>query len=1021
MRRAADFGVEAVALTDTNNLYGAVPFYKLSRQAGIRPVTGSSLEHHTGNAVVLARNITGYSNLCRIITELNLNERFDTRRALRKLSDGLVVMTEDTSLVEALLEDIERRYLVMELAYPGRTITTLRRIREFADARGLDTVATGDVYFLEPGDHALHRVMTAIKNGKAVSECDTSPSGFVVRPTGRRPFSGQSNRALGGAISASMAPRMSEERCRTRDAYFASPQEMAERFKRFPGALEKTLEIADMCRLDIPMGRPIFPRYPLPPGETPNTLLGTQCAEGLRRRYHGSGASLRRKAKERIRRELELIQRLGFSEYFIIVADIVRYARSRGIPVVGRGSGASSIVSYVLGITDVDPIAFNLPFERFLNIGRTDCPDIDVDFCWRMRDEVIDYVYKKYGAEYVAMICTHTMFRKRGAFRETAKAHGVSNNLVNRISKKISYEDGIPLRQEIAGNFPEVPLDEEPFATVLDTAERIIGAPHNLNIHCGGVVISDRPIYTYVPLEKAPKGIVITQYEMRAIEDIGLVKIDLLGNRALSAVRESLDIMKRSDASPPPDGDPKTIRLLQKGKTLGCCQLESPAMRHLLSMLRPESVRRVIQALALIRPAPASIGMKEAFVRRARGIDPVHLPHPSLEDVLGDTYGIMLYEDDAMLVGSVLAGISLEEGDKLRKAIKKSRSREDLAKVSRYFLGKAIRNGIPRETAEEMWVQMAKFTEYSFCRSHAAGYGLVAYHEAYLKAHHPAAYMTAAINNVQGIYPRRVYVWEAKRLGADVLPPCVNNSRAEFTAEHGYGDRFQICPHIRMGLSEVRLLHAKTLEAILREREREPFFSLHDFLSRVPISLPELENLALAGAFDFTGLSRPRLVWQCRSAHGGTKRMPPEQGRLMVAEDPCLPPLPDYSTEAKVGYEMETTGCPLSAHPAELAREKLKRNGLSLARDIPDLTGRNIRLLGIIDTARTTVTRNDEPMEFVTFEDETGIFDVTLFPRTLRKLRTILRGPGPYVINGTVDSRYDAVTVTAREVKRTTR
>jgi DNA polymerase III alpha subunit len=487
------------------------------------------------------------------------------------------------------------------------------------------------------------------------------------------------------------------------------------------------------------------------------------------------------------------------------------------------------------------------------------------------------------------------------------------------------------------------------------------------------------------------------------------VKIDLLGNRALSVVRETLGTRSEREAFSPPDGDSKTIELLQKGRTLGCCQLESPAMRHLLSMLNPRSVHRVIQALALIRPAPASIGMKEAFVRRARGMEPTRLPHPSLESLLGDTYGIMLYEDDAMLVGSVLAGISLEEGDRLRKAIKKSRSREDLAKVSRYFLSRAIRNGIPRETAEEIWVQMAKFTEYSFCRSHAAGYGLVAYHEAYLKAHHPAEYMTAAINNVQGIYPKRVYVWEAKRLGVAVLPPCVNLSRAEFTLENGV---------IRMGLGEIRQLHAKTLHAILEEREREPLRSIPDFLSRVTISLPELENMALAGAFDFTGLSRPHLVWQARSAHGRTRRMPAGQRRLMVAENPCLPSLPDYSPEVKVGYETETTGCPLSAHPAGLARVKAKNNGFSLARDIRDLIGKNVRLLGIIDTARTTVTKNDEPMEFITFEDETDVFDVTLFPRTLRRLRTMLRGPGPYVIEGTVDSQYDAITVTARTIRR---
>ncbi|MFC1672294.1 PHP domain-containing protein, partial [Planctomycetota bacterium] len=584
LKRAAAFGIDTVALTDTNNLYGAIPFYKAARRAGITPIIGCSLEHASGNAVLLARDCTGYSNICRIITELNLKETFDIRRALRRLSDGLFVITKDIALAEALQEDIESRYLVMELAYPGRSVTTHRKIHEFARFHELAAAATGDVYFLDRDDYDLHRAMLAIRDNSTIADGTQSCSERIRGSTDR-----SAKRTLPKSVEARprrstllTALSLSKGRRHIRihaaenerrgvlcpvSAYFASPEEMRTRFRRFPDALENTLRIAEECRLDIPMGRPIFPRYPLPPGETPRTLLTMQCAEGLRRRYAGNEhTATRRKAKERIRRELDLIQRLGFSEYFIIVADIARYAKSKRIPMVGRGSGASSIVSYVLGITDVDPIAFNLPFERFLNIERTDCPDIDVDFCWRMRDDVIDYVYKRYGSDYVAMISTHTTFRKRGAFREMAKVHGVSNSVVNRVCKKISWDDNIPLHEEIS-------LDEKPFPRIVNLAERIVGFPRSLNIHCGGVVIGDRPIYNYVPLEKAPKGIVITQYEMRAIEDIGLVKIDLLGNRALSAVRESLDIIGGSDASPPPDGDPKTIRLLQNGKTLGCCQL----------------------------------------------------------------------------------------------------------------------------------------------------------------------------------------------------------------------------------------------------------------------------------------------------------------------------------------------------------------------------------------------------------------------------------------------------------------
>ncbi|MDP6380871.1 MAG: DNA polymerase III subunit alpha, partial [Phycisphaerae bacterium] len=529
--------------------------------------------------------------------------------------------------------------------------------------------------------------------------------------------------------------------------------------------------------------------------------------------------------------------------YFLVVARIVGHARELDIPVVGRGSGAGSIVAYLLGITSVDPLRFNIPFERFLNPGRKDLPDLDIDFCWRLRDEVIDNVYKTYGTEHVAMISTHNTFRRRSAFREIAKVFGIANNVISRIAGTLldNYEEG-----RLPADLEDVPVDEETLRTIMRLARKVDGFPHHLSIHCGGIVISDKTIDSYVPLEVAAKGIAITQYEMEAIEDIGLVKIDLLGNRGLSAIREAVQIVGKQEGiklrpEKFPDGDAETMELIQSGRTLACCQLESPAMRHLLVMLKPESVHRIVQALALIRPAPASIGMKEAFVRRARGLEPPRFAHPSLREVLGDTYGIMLYEDDAMLVASTLAGLSLEEGDRLRKAIKKSRTKEKLLEVSRYFLKRAARNGIPPEAAKDIWIQMAKFTEYSFCRAHAAGYGLVAYQAAYLKAHHPAGYMVAAINNLQGIYPTRVHVWEAKRMGIEVLPPCVNHSEAEFSLVDG---------RIRMGVAQVKGLSTQTMEAILKQRAKAPFRDVRDFMVRVRPGLGEVESLVLVGGFD---------------------------------------------------------------------------------------------------------------------------------------------------------------------------
>ena len=984
--RAKELGLPAVALTDTNNLYNAIPFYKQARSVGIKPIVGAELTPNrqkrglTPFLTVLARNLTGYENLCRIITRRNLEKSFDVVETVARFREGLFVLTEDIALAEALAEKVERGALYVELAAPGRSWMTWRRQAEAARRLGVGLVATGDVYFLTAQDHDLHRMLVAAREN-------------------------------------SLADLLRPDEVAHGDSYLKTRDEMAKRFADYPDALAETLRIADACNLEIPMGKPIFPKYPLPQGETPYSYLYARCREGLAWRYK----PVTQKAVERLTYELSLIDRLGFSEYFVIVGDILRHARERGIPSVGRGSGASSIVAYILGITNVDPIKYKLPFERFLNPGRTDCPDLDIDLCWRKRDEVIGYVYETYGADHVAMISTHNCFRRRSAFRELAKASGIAPRVVDRISKRMSFMSVDNAVRSLTEGDADVDLDDETLRKVVGYAQRIEGFPHHLSIHCGGIVISDKTIDSYVPLEEATKGIAITQYEMHAIEDVGLVKIDLLGNRALSSIRETVEILRRDerieiDPESLPDDDAETFALVQSGRTVGCCQLESPAMRHLLLMLKPQSIVRIIQALALIRPAPASQGMKEAFVRRARGLEETTFPHPSVEDILGDTFGIMLYEDDAMLIAARLAGLSLERGDRLRKAIKKIKSDADLGRVTRYFLKCALANDIPVETAKAMWVQMAKFNEYSFCRSHAAGYGLVAYQSAYLKAHHPAAYMTAALNNVQGLYPRRVHLWEAKRMGVDVLAPCVNRSDVEFTREI-IGD----CPelNVRVGLNMVKGLTERTMEAIVEKRGLTPFLTLRDFMGRVRAGLSELESLILVGAFDFTARCRPELVWQARAMFGKLKGVGDAVlgGLDAEIETPTFPP---FSLEQKVNYELEILDCPLSAHPVELVRgrERDHENGFATAERLPQLLGKRVRLIGILDTTRGTETKNGDLMQFLTLEDETGIFEVTLFPRLYRRVRKLLTDGGPYLVEGTVDSQYDSLSVAASRVER---
>jgi DNA-directed DNA polymerase III PolC len=968
--RALRYGLPALALTDVNNLYGAIAFYQRARAAGLKPILGVDIAHPSGRATLLARDRNGYAGLCRIVTARQLEGDFDLAQALGRGAEGLFILSEDPTLLERLAAGVSPDRLWAERVQPGRPPGHYDRLERTARRLGIRQVATGDVYLLDPEDMPRHRVLTAIRENRLLSQ----------------------------------TPETGDARA---GAHLADPQAMQRRYRNCPEALAATREIAAACQLELALGTPIFPRYPLPAGRDAAVLLREQCRAGLARRYGARAGA----AGERLQYELQVIDRLGFTDYFLVVGDIVRFARSRGIPVVGRGSGASSIVAYLLGITNVDPLTYHLPFERFLNTGRSDCPDLDIDFCWKERDTVIDYVYRRYGTEQVAMIATHNTFQRRGALREVGKAFGLSNAQITAISRRAPHDDR-PLQRWLPHCGTGVNVPPSTLAALGRLADQVVGQPHHLGIHCGGIVIGDRPLTHYVPLERAAKGIVVTQFEMEAIEQVGLVKIDLLGNRALSVIRDTVTLLSGHaavDVEALPSRDPATFAAIQSARTLGCCQLESPAMRRLLAMLRPESVLRVIQALALIRPAASGNGMQEAFVRRARGLEAVEFAHPALAEVLGDTFGILLYEDDAMLIANRLGGLDIAAGDIFRKTIKRCRRPEDLAKAWQYFRDHTRRNQVPDEVALPVWAQMAKFNQYSFCRAHAAGYGLVAYQEAYLKTHYPAAYMVAALNNVQGLYPRRVHLSEAQRMGIAVHLPHVNHAEREFGLERG---------GIRVALGQIRGMSQQTLESLLSQRQRDPFVSVADFLSRVPCSLAELESLILVGGFDGLGGNRPQLLWQAHSLFGKIRVRPADAVLLRcVPETPSPPPLPGHSLAQRVNYEMLILECPVSAHPAALVRSRARTSPPHRSDSLSRHIGRTVRLLGIQDAARTVQTKRGQAMRFVTFEDEAGVFEVCLFPEEYRRLGPRLQSLGPYVIEGTVEEQYGALTIAAKDIR----
>ncbi len=749
VRAVAAMGLSACALTDTNALYGAVPFYKAARAAGVRPIigaeiaTGENLSSPRGRAVFLVRSRRGYANLCRIVTSRQLDGTFDLAGAAVERQEGLTVLSADAAFLRSVAGRVERLYAELPYTLSRRA---LREIFSTARDLKLPLVATGDVHFVDASRHAAHRVLSAIRVNALVD--NLAASAFVPET-----------------------------------ARLMTLREMEAFYRLVPEAIANTLKVAESCEFDFEFGKYRFPHTGVPEGETPFSHLSKIAFEGARERYR----PMTPQVVNRLAHELDVIERLNFPEYFLIVEDIVRHARSNGIPIAGRGSAADSLVAYCLGITIVDPIAHDLYFERFMNLSRTDCPDIDLDICWRRRDEVIEYVYRRYGHERVAMISTHVTYQARSAFRDVARVFGLPIEEIDDLSKRLPHYGASDI-DEAVRTVPEAadfPVDVEPYRAIVDVAKSIDGYPRHLGVHLGGLVISDEPLTEYLPLQMATKGIVISQYDMGPVEELGLVKMDLLGQRALSVVNEATADASRVygvslDPYRLPQDDPQVAALVRRGRTIGGFQLESPAMRNLLQMMRAETKNDLLIGLSLIRPGPAGSGMKEHYVKRRLGLEkPVYL-HESMERALAGTYGVMLYQEDILKVAHAVAGFDLAVGDELRKAISKGRSPEAVAALKARFVAGAAERGVGEEAAGLIWEMVSNFAAYSYCKAHATTYAEVSYATMWLKAHYPAQFHAARISNIAGFYHPRVYLEEARRMKVEILGLDVNESEYEF-------------------------------------------------------------------------------------------------------------------------------------------------------------------------------------------------------------------------------------------------
>lgn len=935
VRAAAERGYTALVLADVDGLFGAVEFAKAAREHGVRPLIGALLEWTPGRWYgVLAKTVGGYRQLCRLLTARHTWPRFTFPQAAAAGGvDGLVFLSRAPEVLAGLAPFVAPGSLYA-LA-PGEETSGDRQPSLWADLRsGVPPAWIPDAWLLEEEERAAFECLKGLR-----------------RLAGRAP-------GLGADHPGAILPLA--------DAWCA----------RFPDQ-RSAIRIEQACDFEFTFGRPLLPRLALPGNTTPTAHLDQLCRQGLERRYPG-GHRRRCQAEQRLDGELAVVNRNGFADYFLYVHEIVRFAREQAIPVGVRGSAAACIISYLLGFTECCPLDHDLCFERFMNPGRRDCPDIDLDIADVRRDEVIEFCYRRWGADHVAMVATVQFYRAKGALRDAARLLGLSEERFRRID---------------AGT--------EPCPEVFRLAGLLTGRPRHLGIHCGGLLITPCPITDVTPLARAAKGILISHYEKDQAEAIGLIKMDLLGNSALTVIDAACRRLRERGLEwrePGPVYDVKVNRLLAAGDTLGVYQCESPGMRQLCRALAPRTPKETAAAISLIRPGPAAAGMKDAFIRRRRGVDPVSYLHPGMAEFLGPTYGVMLYQEDVMNVAVHLAGYSLADADVLRRAVSKDRSGVAFAKEKHRFLfQRSPTAGLPPAQAEAIWEAVSRFASYSYCKAHATVYARLAWLTARLKAHYPREFYTAVLNGHKSMYPPRVFVWDALRHGIPVLAPDVNRS------EDGW---IPVLKGLQAGLGLIHGLTRRTLVALLAARSRSgPFSDLPDLLSRVPFQAGEAEALILVGACNAWGRREELLEYRRHSGGQGRQRV-----LLTGVEDQSLPPLPVS--------QLLLTGIPFGIHPTDL----LPHTGLCSAAEMPRFAERTVSMLGILDAIKHTEAESaaapvDRLMSFVTLEDATGLFDVVLFPATHRRLGPLFTHAGPYRVHGRVAEQWGTYTLELQDAE----
>ncbi len=1000
----------ALALTDTNALIGAIEFYDACRASGVRPILGLELtvapppgafDPRPGQLVLLAADLAGWANLCSLSTLAQTRPDRDPARGvsyddLSAHHAGLLCLTGGhaglahrllasgqpgaasrwLSQLRALFGD--RLYVELAPAWPsaGRDSASLNvAVAEAARGHRLPLVAANNVQTLTPDQAALQRTLTSMR---------------TLVPLDR------------------LAP----EAAAPPGSHFLDARAMLRQFAAYPEAVGRTIEVAERCRLELPLGVPRYPEVPLPPGETTASALRQRAEAGAARMYGELTPAIR----SRLDHELGVIGGQGYAPLFLIMEEIMDFARRTGVPTSSRGSAASSLVAHCLGITSPDPLRLNLYFERFLNPARASPPDIDTDLCSVRRDTVIRHVYAQYGEDRVAMISTIMRFRERSALREVAKAHGFDAAHCKLLADALPHRWWGPpgaarpsTAQDqrdpiLAGPFGELAqrFGDARHRLVFEQSMALLGLPRHLSVHPGGIVVAPGPLTDLVPCHLASKGVIITQFDLASIPRLGLVKIDLLGIRGLTVLGDLAPLIAERQpagdavgtAAGPlialesiPGDDAATRDAVRHGRTIGCFQIESPGMRATLKEIGAQTIDDVMVALALYRPGPLTGGLKDSFVRRHNRQEAVAHLHPSLAPLLDDTYGVILYQEQVLRIAHELGGLTLADADLLRRAMSHFDPGQQMVTLQQRFIaGAAERHAVPVDVAERVWELMAAFAGYGFPKAHAASYAQVAWRAAWCKTHFPAQFMAAVLANWGGYYSQSIYLTEARRMGLALRPPHINHAAREFSVVNVNGET-----RLHMGLNQVRDLTARTIERLMRER---PFASLADFLVRADPRPQEAENLVRVGALAGLGTIPALLRELTATAHA------PGQMALFG-----LPPAsePEWSLAEQVAAQEELLGAGVSAHRLELVQDRIEKAGALTTVGAAARLGEKVRVAGTRQTWRRTPTTRGDYLYFMSLEDLEGMLDVVIFGDVYRRHKRAFDTGGPYIIEGTVE------------------